>query len=92
MPPNSSIKFTPGLKVGFFGANGSFQNGIIVGTAILPQVRRHFCVYVFFFFFGFYSNGVQDGGELLDIIVKGEKPGKEKQYRLPPFGLIPLEG
>jgi hypothetical protein len=48
--------------------------------------------FMFYLFFGFYSNGVQDGGELLDIIVKGEKPGKEKQYRLPPFGLIPLEG
>jgi hypothetical protein len=90
MPPNSSVRFTPGLKVGFLGPSGSFCCGIISGTAILPQVRRHFH---FIIIFGFsLLNGIQDGGELFDIIVKGEKPGEEKQYRLPPFGLIPLEG
>jgi hypothetical protein len=71
MPTNTtSVIFTLGLKVGFFGPNGSFHHGIIAGLATLPQ----------------------DGGELFDIVVKGEKAGEEKQYRLPSMGLVALEG
>jgi hypothetical protein len=90
MPTNtSSIIFTPGLKVGFFGPNRSFHHGIIAGIATLPQVSRSLYVY---FIFRFQLKDIQDGGELFDIVVKGEKTGKEKQYRLPSLGLVALEG
>jgi hypothetical protein len=44
------------------------------------------------FFIGFRLKDIQDGGELFDIVVKGEKAGEEKQYRLPSLGLVALEG
>jgi hypothetical protein len=49
MPTNaSSVRFTPDLKVGFFGPNRSFHHGIIAGVATLPQVSR--ILYVNFIF------------------------------------------
>jgi hypothetical protein len=91
MPTNTtSIIFTPGLKVGFFGPNGSFHHGIIAGLATLPQVSRIW--YVNFIFIGFWLKDIQDGRELFNIVLKGEKAGKEKQYRLPSMGLVALEG
>jgi hypothetical protein len=38
MTLNIPDKLTPGLKVGFFGPNRSFYQGVIAGLAILPQV------------------------------------------------------
>jgi hypothetical protein len=48
MPTNTiSVIFTPGLKIGFFGPNGSFHHGIIAGLAMLPQVSG--ILYVYFY-------------------------------------------
>jgi hypothetical protein len=41
---------------------------------------------------GLQLKDIQDGGELFNIVVKGEKAGEEKQYCLPSMGLVALEG
>jgi hypothetical protein len=52
MPTNTtSVIFKSGLKVSFFGPNGSFHHGIIAGLAALPQVSR--IQYVYFILLDF---------------------------------------
>jgi hypothetical protein len=67
MPTNTtSVIFTPGLKVGFFGPNGSFHLGIMAGLATLPQVSR--ILYVYFILLDFDSRTYRTAENYLTLL------------------------